>query len=212
LPPPSHPTKLAAMELDLLGTHADRAYAILSSLVTPRPIAWVSTLHPHGRVNAAPFSFFNVFGSKPPLLVFAPGDRPDGSPKDSARLAEEHGEFVVNLVSPPLAEAMVASSAPLPPGESETEAGGLETRPSSVVRPPRLAAAPAAFECRTHSVQRIGRNRLVLGIVERAHVDDALIDPDTLRVDPEKHTPVGRMASPDYYCHSDRLFRIPRPT
>lgn len=199
------------MELDLLGTHADRAYPILASLVTPRPIAWVTTLDESGSVNAAPFSFFNVFGSKPPMLVFSPGDRPDGAPKDSARNAERSGEFVVNLVSPELAEAMVATAASLAPGESEVEALGLKTSASSVVAPPRLAAAPAAFECRVHSIQRIGRNRLVIGIIHNTFVQDELIDAETLRIDPHAHTPVGRMASPDWYCHSGDLFELKRP-
>ncbi|BCX47193.1 hypothetical protein HAHE_11010 [Haloferula helveola] len=199
------------MELDLLGQHASRAYPILASLVTPRPIAWVSTLNDDDSVNLAPFSFFNVFGSKPPLVIFAPGDRPDGSPKDSARNAEKTGEFVVNLVSPELADAMVRTSASLPPGESEAGAAGVEMAAASVVGPPRVAAAPAALECRVHSVQRIGKNRIVLGIVHLAHVRDELIDPETLHISQQGHTPVGRMASPDWYCRTDQLFEMPRP-
>ncbi len=194
-----------------MGAHAERAYAVLAGLVTPRPIAWVTTLHEDGSVNAAPFSFFNVFGSRPPLVVFAPGDRPDGSPKDSARNARRSGEFVVNLVSEALAEVMVRTSVSLPPGASETEREGLATRPSSLVAPPRIAAAPAALECRVHSVQEIGHNRLVLGIVHRVHVDDAIIDPQTLRIRQEAHQPVGRMAVPDWYCRSGDLFELPRP-
>jgi len=199
------------MELDLLGTHADRAYPVLAGLVTPRPIAWVTTLNADGSVNAAPFSFFNVFGSSPPLVVFAPGNRPDDSPKDSARNARRSGEFVVNLVSPELVEAMVRTSASLPAGASETEREGLATAASSVVGPPRLADAPAALECRVHSVQEIGHNRLVLGIVHRAHVRDSLIDADTLRIRQRDFTPVGRMGVPNWYCHTRALFEVDRP-
>lgn len=199
------------MELDLLGAHADRAYPILSSLITPRPIAWVSTLNADGTVNLAPFSYFNVFGSRPPLVIFAPGNRPDGSPKDSARNAEQTGEFTVNLVAPEQTETMVATAEGLPPGESEVEKLGLSTAPSSVVTPPRLAEAPAALECRVHSVQRIGQNRIVLGIVHRVHVDDEIIDPETLRIRQELHTPSGRMGSPDWYCRTDGLFELTRP-
>ncbi len=199
------------MELDLLGAHADRAYPVLSSLITPRPIAWVSTLNDDGSVNLAPFSYFNVFGSRPPLVIFAPGNRPDGSPKDSARNAERTNEFTVNLVAPGQTETMIASAASLPPGESEAASLGVEMSPSTVVGPPRVEGAPAALECRVHSVQRIGQNRIVLGIVHRVHVRDDLIEPDTLRIRQELHTPPGRMGSPDWYCRTDQLFELPRP-
>lgn len=199
------------MELDLLTTHADRAYPILASLVTPRPIAWVTTLNEDGSVNAAPFSFFNVFGSEPPLVIFAPGNRDDDSPKDTARNCRRSLEFVVNLVDEPLAASMSRTAASLPYGISETEREGLATVASSVVGPPRIAAAPAALECRVHSIQEIGSNRLVLGIVHRVHVRDALIDATTLRIRGEHFHPVGRMAVPDWYCRTDALFRLTRP-
>ncbi|GAA5483843.1 flavin reductase family protein [Haloferula sargassicola] len=199
------------MELDLLGTHADRAYPILASLVTPRPIAWVSTTHDDGSANLAPFSFFNVFGADPPLVAFAPGNRPDGNPKDTARNLARTGEFVVNLVSPELAESMVQTAASLPPGESEPDRLGLAMLPGSCVAAPRVAAAPAALECKVHSIQQIGSNRLVLGIVHLAHIREEIIDPATLRIVQEKHTPVGRMASPNWYCTTDALFEIERP-
>ena len=159
------------IELDLLTTHADRAYAILAGLVTPRPIAWVTTLNEDGTVNAAPFSFFNVFGAEPPLVIFAPGDRDDGSPKDTAKNCRRSGEFVVNLVDESLAQAMNRTSATLPYGVSETDHEALETAASSVVAPPRIAATPAALECKVHSIQQIGENRLVLGIVHRSDLE-----------------------------------------
>lgn len=199
------------MELDLLSTHADRAYPILAGLVTPRPIAWVTTLNDDGSVNAAPFSFFNLFGCEPPLVIFAPGNRHDDSPKDTARNCRRSQEFVVNLVDEPLAEAMNRSSAALAYGVSETERENLATAASSVVAPPRLAAAPAALECRVHSIQEIGENRLVLGIVHRVHVRDELIDPVTLRIRGEIFHPIGRMAVPDWYCRTGDLFEMKRP-
>jgi flavin reductase (DIM6/NTAB) family NADH-FMN oxidoreductase RutF len=199
------------MELDLLGAHADRAYPILAGLVVPRPIAWVTTLNENGTVNAAPFSFFNVFGDDPPLVIFAPGDREDGTPKDSARNAKRTGEFVVNLVDESLAGVMNRTSAPHPPGVSETEHEGLATLPSSVVAPPRIAAAPAALECKVHSIQEIGTNRLVLGIVHRVHVKDELMDLENVRVRQEAYHPVGRMAVPDWYCRTRDLFEMTRP-
>ncbi|MGJ8645121.1 MAG: flavin reductase family protein [Luteolibacter sp.] len=199
------------MELDLLGAHSDRAYPVLASIVTPRPIAWVTTLNEDGSVNAAPFSFFNVFGANPPLVVFAPGDRERGLPKDSALNCKRTGEFVVNMVSEEMGQAMVQTAASLPHGLSELEEGGLSTVASSVVAPPRIADVPAAMECKVHSIQEIGGNRLVFGIVHRVHVADEFIDADSLRIDGEKFLPLGRMAVPDYYCRTGDLFEMKRP-
>src|SRR5208282_2630373 len=135
------------MEFDLEGKYADRAYALLASLVTPRPIAWVTSLSPDGVVNAAPFSFFNLLGANPPILGFCPGDRDDGTPKDTARNIRLSHEFVVNLVDEQLAEAMNKTAASLPYGVSEITSAGLSTAPSSVVKPPRIAESPASLEC-----------------------------------------------------------------
>src|SRR5580704_5430733 len=119
------------MELDLEGKHADRAYALLASLVTPRPIAWVTTLGPDGIVNAAPFSFFNLLGANPPILGFCPGDREEGVPKDTARNIRLSHEFVVNLVDESVAEAMNRTAAALPYGASEIVPAGLTVKPSA---------------------------------------------------------------------------------
>ena len=198
------------IEIDL-NDHADRAYPILAGLVTPRPIAWVTTLNEDGSVNLAPFSFFNLFGANPPLVIFAPGDRDDGSPKDTARNCERTGEFVINLVDEALAEVMNRTSATLDYGVSETEHVKLETADSSVVAPPRVAAAPAALECKLHEIQRIGENRLVLGIVQRVWVREELFDTETLRVRGEKFHPIGRMSVPNWYCRTGDLFEMVRP-
>ena len=129
------------MELDLTGEHASSAYKILASLVTPRPIAWVTTRDREGRVNAAPFSFFNVFGTRPPVVVFAPGDKEPGVPKDTAKNIRETGEFVINLVDAGVFEPMVQSAATLPHGVDELEGSGLSYTDSIAVKPrasPRL--------------------------------------------------------------------------
>src|SRR3954468_1121566 len=130
------------MELDLEKEYANRAYPLLVSLVTPRPIALVTSLSPDGRVNAAPFSFFNVLGANPPIVAFAPGDREDGTPKDTALNVRATHEFVVNLVDETIAEAMNRCAASLPYGENELSRAGLTAAPSSVVKPPRIAEAP----------------------------------------------------------------------
>lgn len=199
------------MELDLLGTHADRAYYILASLVTPRPIAWVTTVDEEGRVNAAPFSFFNLMGAEPPIIAFAPGDRSPGIPKDTARNIRTTGEFVVNLVDEDLAEAMNATAASVPHGESELALVGLESAPSMKVRPPRIAKAPAAFECKEWGTLQIGGNRVVIGTIVYGHVRDELFDTEKGRVRSEGLKVIGRMASPHWYCRTGDRFEMRRP-
>ncbi|MCE9518671.1 MAG: flavin reductase family protein [Verrucomicrobia bacterium] len=199
------------MELDLEGEHASRAYTLLASLVTPRPIAWVTTLGPDGVVNVAPFSFFNVLGADPPIVGFCPGDRDDGTPKDTARNIRLSHEFVVNLVDESVAEAMNHTAASLPYGESEIKHAGLSTLSSSVVKPPRIAESPASLECAEWGTLQIGGNRLIIGLVKRVHVRDELIDPATLRIRSELLHTVGRMAAPHWYCRTDDKFEMKRP-
>ena len=202
---------LIRMELDLEGKHASRGYAMLIALVTPRPIAWVTTLDENGIVNAAPFSFFNAFGADPPIIGFAPGDRNDGSPKDTARNIRRNHQFVVNLVDEAIAEAMNVTAASLPRGVSELEAAKLTAVPSSVVSPPRIGEAPVSMECSEWGTLQIGGNRLVIGLVKRVHVRDDLIDPEKLRIRTENFHVIGRMASPDWYCRTRDRFQMRRP-
>jgi flavin reductase (DIM6/NTAB) family NADH-FMN oxidoreductase RutF len=199
------------MELDLEGKHAKRAYSILASLVTPRPIAWVTTLGPDGVVNAAPFSFFNLLGANPPILGFCPGDRDDGTPKDTARNIRLSHEFVVNLVDEKVAEAMNRTAASLPYGVSELQSAGLTTASSSSVKPPRIAESPASLECVEWGTLQIGGNRLIIGLVKRVHVRDELFDPQTQRIRGELFHVIGRMASPNWYCRTSDRFEMKRP-
>lgn len=199
--------KYRAMKcLDITGELAERAYPILAALVVPRPIAWVSTLNDNGTTNLAPFSFFNVFGDSPPLVIFAPGDREDGTPKDTALNCQRRGEFVVHLVSEAMCTAMARSAAPLPYGESEAERESLAWSASTTIATPRLRDAPAALECTVHEIRMIGENRLVFGLVQRVWVDESLWDENTQRVMGHLHHPVGRMAVPDRYCHTNDQF------
>lgn len=199
------------MELDFEGRHAHRAYAVLTGLVTPRPIALVTTLNADGSVNAAPFSFFNVLGAEPPVIAFGPGDREDGTPKDTARNIRRNHEFVVNLVDEGIAEAMNACAASLPYGESELTRAGLSTLASSAIQTPRLAQAPASLECSEWSTLHIGENRIVIGLVKRVHLRDDLWDADKLRVHHERLAVIGRMASPNWYCRTRDRFELVRP-
>lgn len=199
------------MELDLEGEHATRSYPVLVSLVVPRPIAWVTTVNPEGVVNAAPFSFFNVLGSKPPTVGICPGDREDGMPKDTARNIRLTHEFVINLVDEEVAEAMNCTAASAPYGTNELEIAGLTTRAASVVRAPIIAESPASLECQEWGTLQIGDNRLIIGLVRRIHVRDELIDPQTLRVRSDRLQSVGRMGSPHWYCRTRDRFEMIRP-
>jgi flavin reductase (DIM6/NTAB) family NADH-FMN oxidoreductase RutF len=199
------------MVFDLAGADAPLAYKLLASLVIPRPIALVTTVDQEGRVNAAPFSFFNVLGSEPPIVGVCPGDRDDGTPKDTARNIRTTGAFVVNLVDEPLAHAMSDCSASLPPGTSELEHAGLTAIPADTVRPPRIAEAPVSLECTEWGTLRIGANRLVIGLVKRLHVREGILDPESLRLRHDAYSAVGRMFGADGYCRTRDVFRIPRP-
>ena len=123
-------------------------YQTLVSVVTPRPIAWVTTIDRDGRVNLAPFSFFNAFGANPPVVVFSPTLRRDATKKDTLLNVEATGEFVVHAAVASLAEKVNATSRELPYGESEVEYVGLHTVPSLKVKPPRLVESPVAMECK----------------------------------------------------------------
>jgi flavin reductase (DIM6/NTAB) family NADH-FMN oxidoreductase RutF len=179
------------MDLDLEGELKDRAYGILASLVTPRPIALVTTLCPEGKINAAPFSFFNLLGAEPPILAIAPGDRNDGSPKDTARNIRSTHEFVVNLVDEPIAEAMNLCAASIPYGENELEHAGLSSAASKVVKPPRILESPASLECVEWGTLQIGENRVIIGLIRHLHLRDELFDPVNKRVVTERYESSG---------------------
>ncbi len=189
------------------------SYHALIGLVTPRPIAWVTTIDAEGRINLAPFSFFNVFGSNPPVVVFSPGLKRDGTKKDTLRNVEEIGEFVVHVAIADLIEQVNLSSKELPHGESEVDLTGLSLMPSTRVRPPRLREAPASLECRVRQVVPVGNGpgsaNLIIGEVLTIHIADELLD-SAGRVDPHKLRTVGRLGG-DYYCHTSDLFTMKRP-
>jgi flavin reductase (DIM6/NTAB) family NADH-FMN oxidoreductase RutF len=178
-------------------------YKLLISFVLPRPIAWLTTIGPTGVVNAAPFSFFNVFAEDPPLVMIAINKRPDGRIKDSWANIERTGEFVVNLTDEPMARAMHESSGDFPPGVGEPDYLGLKVAPSVDVKAPRLADAPWAMECKTWQVLNVKDDRqLVIGEGVRFHIRDELWDPKAMRVHMDKYHPIGRMFA-DRYCRTD---------
>ena len=199
------------MEFDLEKESTGKAYSLLVSLVTPRPIALVTTLSADGRINAAPFSFFNLMGANPPICVFAPGNRDDGTPKDTALNIRSTHEFVVNLVDESIATAMNECAASLPFGENELTRAGLTAAPSSIVKPPRIAEAPASLECLEWGTLQIGANRVVIGLIKRLHLRDELYDAGKQRINTAKLLTIGRMAPPNWYCHTGDRFEMIRP-
>jgi flavin reductase (DIM6/NTAB) family NADH-FMN oxidoreductase RutF len=178
-------------------------YKVLTSFVLPRPIAWVASVGPSGVVNAAPFSFFNVFCEDPPLCMFAVNRRPDGREKDTLVNIQHSGEFVVHLTDEPLARAMHESSGDFPPEIGEPDHLGLKLAPSTKIAVPRLVDAPWAMECRTwKTIDVNGDRQLIMGEDINFHIRDELWDHDAMRVHMERYHPVGRMFA-DRYCRTD---------
>lgn len=189
------------------------AYGWLVSMIVPRPIAWVSSQSETGATNLAPFSFFNGVTSRPPTLMFVPVTKIDGTPKDTLRNIEATGEFVVNLVSAELGEAMSNTAAALPYDESEFERFAIASAPSERVKPPRVAAAPVSFECQLETITRLGDApgvaNVVFGRILCAQVQDSVLNGEG-RIDPTKLNLIGRMGGDDY-CHTTDQFSMDRP-
>jgi flavin reductase (DIM6/NTAB) family NADH-FMN oxidoreductase RutF len=188
-------------------------HRILISTVVPRPIAWVVTEDERSTLNVAPFSFFNVFAEDPPLICLGigAGERGPGDVKDTAVNIRRTGEFVVNLVSEDTAKAMTVTAVEHPPEVNEMKAAGLATEPSSLVRPPRIAASPVALECRRYDIIALPTERLlVLGIVVAAHVrDDAVLDAGRCHIDTPRLRLIGRMHGRGWYTRMTDWFQLP---
>jgi flavin reductase (DIM6/NTAB) family NADH-FMN oxidoreductase RutF len=185
-------------------------YKLLCGVVIPRPIALVTTLDENGAVNAAPFSFFNVFSEDPPLVVLGLQHRPDRSPKDTTRNINRDGEFVVNMVDEALASAMNDCAVDFPSGDSEVAALGLAILPSVDVGVPRLAAAPFALECRRNVSLGFGPGReLMVGEVLRIHAREGLVDEANMYIDYEAYRPIGRLFG-NLYTYQRESFAMDR--
>jgi len=194
------------MEFDFSKLPPKQCYKLLVGLVVPRPIALVSTLGRNGVVNAAPFSFFNLLGDDPPILIVSIENKPGGEFKDTARNILESGEFVVNLVDEATVKRMHGCSQDFPPEVSEPDQVGFTTLPSRAVRPPRIAEAPVALECKLFQHILIGKRRhLVIGQVAWLHSHEGIIDPENLRVRMENYFPVGRLYAERYVTTRDQF-------
>jgi flavin reductase (DIM6/NTAB) family NADH-FMN oxidoreductase RutF len=189
-------------------------YKLLIGAVVPRPIGWISTIDAAGLPNLAPFSFFNAVSSRPPIVAFSTTVRASGGgPKDTLRNVRTTGEFVVNIVTEDLAQAMNLTSTEFPPEVDEFQAAGLTAAPSAVVAPPRVAESPIHFECRVHQIVEVGTEpgggALILGRIVHLHVDPTVLVGED-KIDVAKLRPIGRLAGPDY-CRVTDLFQMPRP-
>ena len=198
------------MTFDLDALRQRDRYKLLSALVVPRPIAWVTTLNEDGGVNAAPYSFFNLMGTAPPVVAFGPDDA--GPVKDTPRNVRRAGRFVVNVVSEAVAEAMHRTSAGYAAGESEVARLGIETAAVPWGDVPRIADAPAALACREHTTLLIGQTRVVLGVVEGLYVRDDLVDAERHRIDQDALRPLARLGGGLYAHARDHVDLGPRPS
>lgn len=200
------------MQIDFSNLAPVEAYRWLASTITPRPIAWVSTVSLEGVSNLAPFSFFQVISSDPATLLINVGLK-DGVLKDTARNARDTGELVVQLVSADQAEAMNASAAALDHGVSEFEHCSIASEPSSHIKPPRVAGAPVAFECRVAQIlpypEQAPNCQLIFAEVLVAHIDDSVLD-GSGRIDAARLDVVGRLGGSHYSFTRDR-FQLHRP-
>ena len=198
-------------------------YNILLSAVAPRPIAWVSSLSASGQPNLAPFSFFNAVCAEPPLLAFAPSMRspkksgaaagePGGEAKDTLRNIRETREFVINVVTFELAEAMNLTSGDYDAAINEFEVAKLASAPSKLVRPRRVAESPVSFECKLHQILDFNPGpeggSLVIGEIVSIHVDDRHLKEG--RLDRNSLDLIGRMGGIQYTRTTQR-FEMVRP-
>jgi flavin reductase (DIM6/NTAB) family NADH-FMN oxidoreductase RutF len=201
------------MEFDLEKITGPETYKLLIGLVVPRPIALITSLDEKGLLNAAPFSAYNYFCTDPAIVGIGVTNRPSDvfSPKDTARNIRRTGEFVVNVVTEDIAERMNICATDFPAEISEVEIAGFTTAPSSKVKPPRLAEAHAALECREFTTLEVGRSRIILGRVVSIYVEDRFVDPTGPYVNAEEMHTVGRMNGLGNYVRTrDAFLRIPR--
>jgi flavin reductase (DIM6/NTAB) family NADH-FMN oxidoreductase RutF len=201
------------MDFDVERIPTSHIYKLLVGLVAPRPIALITSMDENGRLNAAPFSAYNYLCTDPPIIGIGVTNRPDepAVPKDTARNIRRTGEFVVNVVTEDIAEKMNICATDFPAEMSEVEMAGFTTTPSLKVKPPRLAEAHAALECREHTTLEIGRSRIILGRVVAFYVDDRFVDPEGPYIRADEMHSIGRMNGLGNYVRTrDAFMNIPR--
>lgn len=192
--------------------HGNR-YKLLVSCVVPRPIAWVVSRDASGVLNAAPYSFFNVFGEDPAIVAISVGPRPEGSAKDTLANIQATGEFTLSMVPHDLAERMVITAADFPPEVDELAEAGLSTIASTKIGTPRIAESPVAMECTLWKTIPVGVHTMVMGEVKAMHIaDEAVMNQDRAYIDTPKLDLVGRMHGRGWYSTTRDRVEIPRIT
>ena len=188
-------------------------YYSLTSVIIPRPIAFISTISESGNLNLAPFSFFNAIASNPPTVAISIARNTPSKRKDTLANIEATREFVINIVVESITEAMNNTAAEDPEDIDEFEIAGLTPAPSTMIKPPRVLESPVNLECRLNQIITIGQGEtesgLVLAEVIAMHLDDEIITDN--RVDSRKLKAVGRLGGSEY-SHTDGIFTLARPT
>src|ERR1700759_982922 len=197
---------------DFCALSAREKYKLMIGTVVPRPIALVTTVDPHGRVNAAPFSFFNCLSADPPILALGVENHPDMRFKDTGLNVRLTEVFTVNIVSHAIAEAMHVCAVPFKPDHDELRSAGLTAMPGTLVPSPYIKEAPAAFECRRHVTLELGKSRqIILGEIVFAHYQRDVIDADRMRIDPARLDAIARLGGNTCSTIRDR-FEMLTPT
>lgn len=200
------------MIFDFQNVTNENVYKLLVATIGPRPIAWVTTQDVDGTVNAAPFSFFNAMSGNPPVVAFGIGGRGPGDVKDTGGNIRRTGQFVVNLCSYDLREAMNVTAIDFPKNVDELKEAGLTTTPSMHVKVPRITEAPVAMECERLVIVDVGIDRaVVLGKVVAMYVrDDCVLDKDRCYIDTPKLDLIGRLHGAGWYSRVTDRFELPR--
>ncbi|WP_211231772.1 flavin reductase family protein [Ottowia thiooxydans] len=190
-----------------------RSYKLLSSSIVPRPIAWVVSQDANGVANAAPYSLFNFFGGHPPVVCIGMG-RPNGRDKDSLSNIRTTQEFVINMVTASLAQAMNTTSVAFPSGVNELDKAELETVTCSKISGRRIKLSPLALECRLQQIIDVKPSSvIVMATVQAIHIDDEYVkDAQRCYVDSARFDVIGRMESPGWYAKTVDRFVMPQPT
>ena len=200
------------MKIDPASLNAKEVHGLLMGCVTPRPIAFVSTIGENGIYNVAPFSCFTVMSMHPAIVGFAIGRRRGGGKKDTLVNIEYSGDFVVNVVSEPIAQAMNQAAGDYPIDVDEFKEAGLTPVASELVRPPRVAESPIHLECKLVQIMEFGASprthNFVVGEIIIIHVQDDLLADGVIRADRVKA--IGRLGE-DFYCRTQDLFEMKRP-
>ena len=200
------------LEFDISEMNTPLRYNLLISLVTPRPIAFISTLSDKGIPNAAPFSFFNLMGNDPPIVALGIGkdETRKNDLKDSGYNIQKTKEFVINIVNENILEQVNITSIDFPPEVDESEIAGLTKLPSIKVKPPRIAESPANLECRLAGTIEIGNTRIILGEIIYLHIKKEFLDHENQTIRTNLISPVGRMHKNGVYTRTTDLFNLPR--